>query len=101
MKLIFLCLFLVKLSESVGEDGWGKNQDLNQTISEILEEMEDMRKNIIRNEEKISKLSTRGTWCGYTKGAWNTTGTIFYDRLLISDTNRKISKSPLDIKTGE
>jgi len=30
-----------------------KNRDLNQTISDILEEMEDMKKNIMRNEEKI------------------------------------------------
>ena len=31
-----------------------KNRDLNQTISDILEEMEDMKKNIMRNEEKIT-----------------------------------------------
>ena len=30
-----------------------KNRDLNQTISDILERMEDMEKNIMRNEEKI------------------------------------------------
>ena len=32
-----------------------KNRDLNQTISDILAEMEDMKKNIIRNEEKITE----------------------------------------------
>ena len=31
-----------------------KNRDLNQTITDILEEMEDMKKNIMRNEEKIT-----------------------------------------------
>ena len=31
-----------------------KNRDLNQTISDILDEMEDMKKNIMRNEEKIT-----------------------------------------------
>ena len=31
-----------------------KNRDLNQTISDILEEMEDMKKKIMRNEEKIT-----------------------------------------------
>jgi len=31
-----------------------KNRDLNQTISDILEEMEDIKKNIMRNEEKIT-----------------------------------------------
>ena len=31
-----------------------RNRDLNQTISDILEEMEDMKKNIMRNEEKIT-----------------------------------------------
>ena len=30
-----------------------KNRDLNQTISDILERMEEMEKNIMRNEEKI------------------------------------------------
>ena len=30
-----------------------KNRDLNQTISDILDEMKDMEKNIMRNEEKI------------------------------------------------
>ena len=32
-----------------------KNRNLNQTISNILEEMEDMKKNIMRNEEKITE----------------------------------------------
>ena len=31
-----------------------KNRDLNQTISDILDEMEDMKKNIMRNGEKIT-----------------------------------------------
>ena len=33
-----------------------KNRDLNQTISDILERMEDMEKNIMRNEEKITAV---------------------------------------------
>ena len=32
-----------------------KNKNLNQTILDILEEMEDMKKNIMRNEEKITE----------------------------------------------
>ena len=31
-----------------------KNRDLNQTISDTLERIEDMEKNIMRNEEKIT-----------------------------------------------
>ena len=33
-----------------------KNQDLNQTISDILGRMEDMEKNIMRDEEKITAV---------------------------------------------
>ena len=101
MKVFFLCLFLVMLSVEQA-----KSKDLNQTISEILEEMEDMKKNFIRNEEKIEKnsaniatLATRGIWCGYSKH-WNTTGTIVYDTTPKADTNMEITVSPLDKSKG-
>ena len=102
MKVFFLCLFLVMLSVEQA-----KSKDLNQTISEILEEMEDMKKNFIRNEEKIEKnsaniatLATRGIWCGYSKH-WNTTGTIVYDTTPKADTNMEITVSPLDKSKGD
>ena len=102
MKVFFLCLFLVLLSVERA-----KSKDLNQTISEILEEMEDIKKNFIRNEEKIEKnsaniatLATRGIWCGYSKH-WNTTGTIVYDTTPKADTNMEITVSPLDKSKGD
>ena len=116
MKVFFLCLFLVLLSVERA-----KSKDLNQTISEILEEMEDIKKNFIRNEEKIktnsenfirneekitknsaniATLATRGIWCGYSKH-WNTTGTIVYDTTPKADTNMEITVSPLDKSKGD
>ena len=97
-----------------------KNRDLNQTISDILEEMEDMKKNIMRNEEKITdnelsvflltrnveensdditSLGLRGHWCGY-RYLWETgPGTITYERITYSDSNMNTG-TPLDINTG-
>ena len=92
-----------------------KNKNLNQTISDILEEMEDMKKNIMRNEEKITdnqlsvflltrdveELGTMGTWCAY-RYLWDTVGTITYSDITFSDSINmmEITDTPLDINTG-
>ena len=81
-----------------------KNRDLNQTISDILERMADMERDIIRNGEKIdqaqSSVVLRGTWCGY-QNYWDAaSSTITYDSLTFSDSNMEMTGTPLDINTG-
>ena len=55
-----------------------------------------------RNSADITTLGTRGTWCSYRDGQWNTAdSTITYDRLTISDSNNmNIAGTPLDVNTG-
>ena len=70
------------------------DNNLQQTISDILVDMKDMKK-------KIESLGTRGSWCGFLENHWRTNdGTITYDHLSYSDTNMKISGPALDIKSG-
>ena len=91
-----------------------KNRDLNQTISDMLERMEEMEKNIMRNDEKITEnqlslfqltrdvetLATIGHWCG-EQDRWNTGGTITYDSITFSASNNmNYATTPLDINTG-
>ena len=91
-----------------------KNRDLNQTISDMLERMEEMEKNIMRNDEKITEnqlslfqltrdvetLATIGHWCG-EQDRWNTGGTITYDTITFSASNNmNYATTPLDINTG-
>ena len=100
-----------------------KNRDLNQTIADILERMEEMEKNIMSNQEKITavqddvvtvaedvernsaninSLGARGSWCAArSKDSWSTDySTITYDVLTYSDSNMNITGTPLDIDTG-
>ena len=93
-----------------------KNRDLNQTISDILEEMEDMKKNILilqedvvavqddvvsvaeeveQQETEIRSLATRGTWCAIQPNDWTAEGIISYENLTYSDSNMNVTGTPL------
>ena len=97
-----------------------RNQDLNQTITNTLKEMADMKKYIESKEEKITQgsliqqqgtktediiqrldtLSTRGRWCGY-QDDWYPDNSVFsYIRMFFSDSNMNLTETPLDLNTG-
>ena len=100
-----------------------KNRDLNQTISDILDKIANLEDVVIRNEEKITEnqrkvllveldveentnrletISTKGRWCGFSNGGWHADNVVIsYDKLSFSDTNMDISRTPLDITTGQ
>ena len=93
-----------------------KNRDLNQTISDILERMGEMERNIVavqddvivvaadveKHSADITTLATFGTWCGVKNIIWDAVGTITYDRITFSDSkNMNIAVPPLDINTGK
>ena len=97
-----------------------RNQDLNQTITNMLKEMADMKEYIESKEEKITHgslsqqqktmtediiqrldtLSTRGRWCGY-QDDWYPDNSVFsYIRMFFSDSNMNLTETPLDLNTG-
>ena len=69
------------------------NRDLNRTISDILDRMADMERNILR-------ATSRATWCGYRPGAWDSLGIIPYEYISYSSNNMGITDTVLDIDTG-
>ena len=66
----------------------------------VAEDVESLSSSDQQQAAQIQSLGTRGTWCGYIFGPWNTVGTITYDSLTFSDSNMEIAGTPLDINTG-
>ena len=97
---------IVKNSDNISDLNSSMSEEVKQQDARIEslknsdQEQETRKESDQHQAAQIQNHRTRGTWCGYKGGLWSKVGTMTYDSLTFSDTNMEITRTPLDINTG-